>query len=330
MKSIRIGNDIRIEWPLKTDIDEATLNALDLSVEVRLSKEIVDYRNYEESPVIHKCEHTIVGNYHDPEPNQPPHDDIHDGYWHQRQGKEGKRKPEPPSVVLTATISDNTIVAYWTADKQFAVGEYDIIVSSAKNDIGQCVADQCRFVRLVAHSAEADAPQDTDVETVISLQPLTLNMNGLSAYDIAVAQGFEGTEKEWVASLSEASETAAAEAKVQAEYAKTQGDYAKEQGEATKESIAKSEAAVAIAEELNANPPKIVNGTWWMYDLAKSEYVDTKVQANGTIDILYPTFGVDADTMYLYMEYDDEDAAKTFGFDDETGELYAELGDDDE
>lgn len=46
MKSIRIGNDIRIEWPIVLSGDVSKLQDLDLTVEVRPSAKIIDTHNY--------------------------------------------------------------------------------------------------------------------------------------------------------------------------------------------------------------------------------------------------------------------------------------------
>lgn len=191
MKSIRIGNDIRIEWPLKLSGDIEKLEDLDLCVEVVPSKEIIDYNNYDDKPGIKVETCTVMLN--GGKCKIPSRDALK--AWHDR------KRPEMSPIILPFTISENKIIAIWKAGDQYSVGEYDIIVYSKKNDIGQTVADQCRFVRLVAHSAQADAPADSDVEAIITLQPLTLELSGLSAYDIAVAEGFEGTRKEWLDSL---------------------------------------------------------------------------------------------------------------------------------
>lgn len=191
MKSIRIGNDIRIEWPLKLSGDIEKLEDLDLCVEVVPSKEIIDYNNYDDKPGIKVETCTVMLN--GGKCKMPSRDALK--AWHDR------KRPEMSPIILPFTISENKIIAIWKAGDQYSVGEYDIIVYSKKNNIGQTVADQCRFVRLVAHSAQADAPADSDVEAIITLQPLTLELSGLSAYDIAVAEGFEGTRKEWLNSL---------------------------------------------------------------------------------------------------------------------------------
>lgn len=214
MKSIRIGNDIRIEWPVMLGDGVPKLKNVDVSVYVRPSSPTVDWHNYTEHPTIVCEERTVMGN---------------GGMerWHPGCGKE---RPRPrhyaagAPVRLPLRVDDDKITAWWRADRQFALGEYDIVLYVRKNEAGQAVCDQCRFVRLVAHSAQADLPDDSGIEAVIALQPLTLEMSGLSAYDIAVEHGFEGTEEEWLASLKPDAELREAITK-EAE-AREQGDAA--------------------------------------------------------------------------------------------------------
>ena len=191
MKSIRIGNDIRIEWPVKLGAGIEGLEGLDLSVYVRPSEGIVDYHNYEEHPTVYRQERVVIMN----------------GGMVRRLPGDGKERPRHrrhgagAPVRLPHKVVDGKIIAWWRADRQFATGEYDIMLYARKNEVGQGVCDQCRFVRLVAHSAQADLPDDSGVEAVIEMQPLTLGLSGLSAYEIALIHGFTGTEKEWVESL---------------------------------------------------------------------------------------------------------------------------------
>lgn len=193
MKSIRIGNDIRIEWPIVLSGDVSKLQELDLTVEVRPSAKVVDWHNYIEQPTLHRGKHSVMMNG-----GIAFRPDIGDGKEHCHPHRP---KPAVPCVRLPYHIEDNTLIAMWTADRQFAVGDYDIILYAHKNEGGQAVCDQYRFVRLVAHSAQADAPDDSGIEAVIAMQPVTLKLAGLSAYEVAVINGFHGTEKEWLESL---------------------------------------------------------------------------------------------------------------------------------
>lgn len=193
MKSIRIGNDIRIEWPIVLSGDVSKLQDLDLTVEVRPSRNVVDWHNYIEQPTLYRGKQTVMMNG-----GMEFRPDMGDGKEHSHPHRP---KPVVPYVKLPYHIENNTLIAMWTADRQFAIGDYDIILYAHKNEGGQGVCDQYRFVRLVAHSAQADLPDDSGLEAVIAMQPVTLELSGLSAYEIAVIHGFKGTEEEWIESL---------------------------------------------------------------------------------------------------------------------------------
>ena len=228
MKSIRIGNDIRIEWPIVLSGDVSKLQDLDLTVEVRPSAKIIDTHNYADEIrnndnkrlLFEKHETTVMMNG-----GLECRRDIGDGKEHcrPRPPRPCPPRPIPPAPVkLPYHIEDNTLIAMWTADRQFATGDYDIILYAHKNEGGQAVCDQYRFVRLVSHTAQADAPDDSGIEAVIAMQPVTLELSGLSAYEVAVINGFTGTEKEWLASLKKPAEDAAEQAKKDLEQFKTE------------------------------------------------------------------------------------------------------------
>lgn len=228
MKSIRIGNDIRIEWPIVLSGDVSKLQDLDLTVEVRPSAKIIDTHNYADEIrnndnkrlLFEKHETTVMMNG-----GLECRRDIGDGKEHcrPRPPRPCPPRPIPPAPVkLPYHIEDNTLIAMWTADRQFATGDYDIILYAHKNEGGQAVCDQYRFVRLVSHTAQADAPDDSGIEAVIAMQPVTLELSGLSAYEVAVINGFQGTEEEWLASLKKPAEDAAEQAKKDLEQFKTE------------------------------------------------------------------------------------------------------------
>lgn len=202
MKSIRIGNDIRIEWPIELGEGIEGLGGLDLSVWVRPSAPTVNWHNYVEHPTVYRHERTAMMNGG---LGCLPPGDMGDGREHCRPHE---RPPHgrPPHAGAPARlpfkVEGNKIIAYWRADRQFAVGDYDIILYARKDRTGQGVCDQYRFVRLVAYSAQADLPcGEGGLEAVVAMQPVTLELSGLSAYEIAVIHGFKGTEEEWIESL---------------------------------------------------------------------------------------------------------------------------------
>ena len=218
MKSIRIGNDIRIEWPIVLSGDVSKLQDLDLMVEVRPSAKIIDTHNYADAPKPRKVTVMMNGGI-------TCRPDIGDGKEHcrPRPCPPHNHRPVPPAPVrLPYHIEDNTLIAMWTADRQFATGDYDIILYAHKNEGGQAVCDQYRFVRLVSHTAQADAPDDSGIEAVIAMQPVTLELSGLSAYEVAVINGFQGTEEEWLQSLKQPAIDAAEQAKEDIEQFKTE------------------------------------------------------------------------------------------------------------
>lgn len=218
MKSIRIGNDIRIEWPIVLSGDVSKLKDLDLTVEVRPSAKTIDTHNYVDAPKAKEIKVMMNG-------GMSCRPDIGDGKERckPRPCQPQPHKLMPPAPVrLPYHIEDNTLIAMWTADRQFATGDYDIILYAHKNEGGQAVCDQYRFVRLVSHTAEADAPDGSGIEAVIAMQPVTLELSGLSAYEVAVVNGFQGTEEEWLQSLKQPAIDAAEQAKEDIEKYKTE------------------------------------------------------------------------------------------------------------
>lgn len=122
---------------------------------------------------------------------------------------------------------------------------------------------------------------------------------GLSAYDLALKHGFVGTEEEWIASLSAASEEAAKEAKEAA-------DAAIEAAETATEAIARIEEVTEDAQEaadranlIADNPPKIVDGQWFIYDELSKEYKASGINAVGDPFTIQKTY-----TSILEMEAD--------------------------
>lgn len=101
-----------------------------------------------------------------------------------------------------------------------------------------------------------------------------IEARGLSAYDIAVKLGFEGSEQDWIDSLSKASEDAAVAALDAANKANEAADKA---NQAVDDAI----AATDKAEEIASNPPKIVDNDWWIYDYDTKQYVNTGIAAIG-------------------------------------------------
>lgn len=108
-----------------------------------------------------------------------------------------------------------------------------------------------------------------------------IEARGLSAYDIAVKLGFEGSEQDWIDSLSKASEDAAVAALDAANKANEAADKANQAVEEIEGIVDDVIAATDRAEEIASNPPKIVDNDWWIYDYDTKQYVNTGIAAIG-------------------------------------------------
>lgn len=108
-----------------------------------------------------------------------------------------------------------------------------------------------------------------------------IEARGLSAYDIAVKLGFKGSEQDWIDSLSKASEDAAVAALEAANKANEAADKANQAVKEIEGIVDDAIAATDKAEEIASNPPKIVDGDWWIYDYDTKQYVNTGIAAIG-------------------------------------------------
>ena len=108
-----------------------------------------------------------------------------------------------------------------------------------------------------------------------------IEARGLSAYDIAVKLGFEGSEQDWIDSLSKASEDAAVAALDAANKANEAADKANQAVTDIEGIVDDAIAATDKAEEIASNPPKIVDNDWWIYDYDTKQYVNSGIAAIG-------------------------------------------------
>lgn len=143
--------------------------------------------------------------------------------------------------------------------------------------------------------ATAETPYIGDNDHWFTYDPINkvyvdtgIEARGLSAYDIAVKLGFEGSEQDWIDSLSKASEDAAVAALDAANKANEAADKANEAADKANQAVEEIEgivddaiAATDKAEEIASNPPKIVDNDWWIYDYDTKQYVNTGISAIG-------------------------------------------------
>lgn len=108
-----------------------------------------------------------------------------------------------------------------------------------------------------------------------------IEARGLSAYDIAVKLGFEGSEQDWIDSLSKASEDAAVVALQAAQEAKDAATKAENAVVEIEGVVEDAVEATEKAEEIASNPPKIIDNDWWIYDYDTKQYVNSGIAAIG-------------------------------------------------
>lgn len=136
--------------------------------------------------------------------------------------------------------------------------------------------------------ATAEAPYIGENDHWFTYDPINkvyvdtgIEARGLSAYDIAVKLGFEGSEQDWIDSLSKASEDAAVAALDAANKANEAADKANQAVEEIEGIVDDAIAATDKAEEIVSNPPKIVDNDWWIYNYETKQYVNTGIAAIG-------------------------------------------------
>ena len=144
------------------------------------------------------------------------------------------------------------------------------------------------YNRATAVTATAKAPYIGENDHWFTYDPINkvyvdtgIEARGLSAYDIAVKLGFEGSEQDWIDSLSKASEDAAVAALDAANKANEAADKANQAVEEIEGIVDDAIAATDKAEEIASNPPKIVDNDWWIYDYDTKQYVNTGIAAIG-------------------------------------------------
>lgn len=100
-------------------------------------------------------------------------------------------------------IENNTITARISAGTCNVLGQYRLKLYENKGKSGQTVLDHCEgFVVVATTCQEGDNTPGLDIDTVeLSGGDMAIGIQGKSAYEIAVENGFEGTEEEWLESL---------------------------------------------------------------------------------------------------------------------------------
>lgn len=111
---------------------------------------------------------------------------------------------------LPFTLNGNELTATWYGTEQTLTGTYRLTIELRHGDRSLNTADECAAFQLVPRSCAEDCLTGTqhvsarlDVGTQTRDIDLSISTpaNGLSAYELALRAGFQGTEAEWLASL---------------------------------------------------------------------------------------------------------------------------------
>lgn len=101
-------------------------------------------------------------------------------------------------------VDANVVVFTWYGKDQKHLGKYILTAVENAGKEGSTCLDAVDFVTLVRYTSEEDEQQTAeglDTESVDLEGDLLQNGRGLSAYEVAVANGYIGTEAEWLESL---------------------------------------------------------------------------------------------------------------------------------
>lgn len=94
-------------------------------------------------------------------------------------------------------VSDNRISFVFHGAQQAYAGVYGLLLVENEGEEGMYTIDHCQAFRLIIHGCgECECGDGITVTSDISIPA-----NGLSAYQIALKNGFIGTEEEWLESL---------------------------------------------------------------------------------------------------------------------------------
>lgn len=181
---------------------------------------------------------------------------------------------------LDYTMQDNVLTAQWLGTEQTKTGTYTVTLVEDYGDGSRNTVDSVGVFALVSNSTDENGAETGDQIVDLDLD-VSVPANGLSAYEIALAHGFEGTEEEWLASLSSASESAAKVANEAAESANTAA-------EAANTAAAKVEDAVSAANEALEKANTAVETANTAVEEAKEAVAGVEAMTDDEIDAACP------------------------------------------
>lgn len=104
---------------------------------------------------------------------------------------------------LDFQVTENVIETKLKGIDQRIIGFYTLTLWMNYGKDGQNVVDYCKAFELVPLTCMegGEADNTLQIETIDIQSIFDVGVDGLSAYEIALKNGFEGTEEEWLASL---------------------------------------------------------------------------------------------------------------------------------
>lgn len=111
--------------------------------------------------------------------------------------------PDGKPCQCSASLNGNVVHAAFQGKDQQKLGVYMLLLVENEGQSSMTSIDEVDVFKLVAHTYMEGGRDDDGVKTtnVSVTSDIAFPANGLSAYEIAKANGFVGTEQQWLASL---------------------------------------------------------------------------------------------------------------------------------
>lgn len=103
-------------------------------------------------------------------------------------------------LIIPHKVIGNEIIATWLGSEQDTIGTYTITVIEDYGEGNRNTLDACDAFTLISQSCCESEGLERSYTLYFDLD-ISVPGNGLSAYEIAVLHGFQGTEEEWLESL---------------------------------------------------------------------------------------------------------------------------------
>lgn len=121
-----------------------------------------------------------------------------------------------PKQIDMRVEDGNVVAAVFRGVEQHYIGAYTLTLYEDHGLDTQNIVDQCDAFELVRCSCEESNKGDlatTDIEVLVS--DFIVGVEGLSAYEVAVKNGFVGSEAQWIDSLKDPARNAATDLEAQ-------------------------------------------------------------------------------------------------------------------